>query len=76
MVGGSFRYLLIAADSRRDAYIVWAHGWPHVGCLAPVALGLAGAGLARFLVVRFAPTAEGSGLQRVEAAFSGEVKLG
>jgi chloride channel protein, CIC family len=31
--------------------------------------------LARILVVRFAPIAEGSGVQRVEAAFSGEVKL-
>ncbi|HMD96590.1 MAG TPA: chloride channel protein [Terriglobia bacterium] len=41
----------------------------------PVALGLVGAALARFLVVRFAPIAEGSGVQRVEAAFSGEVKL-
>ena len=40
-----------------------------------MALGLVGAGLARFLVVRFAPTAEGSGVQRVEAVFSGEVKL-
>jgi hypothetical protein len=40
-----------------------------------VALGLVGAALARFLVVRFAPIAEGSGVQRVEAAFSGEVKL-
>ena len=43
--------------------------------LAPVALGLVGAALARFLVVQFAPIAEGSGVQRVEAAFSGEVKL-
>jgi Voltage gated chloride channel len=31
--------------------------------------------LARFLVIRFAPTAEGSGVQRVEAAFRGDVKL-
>jgi chloride channel protein, CIC family len=74
LVGGAFRYCLIAADTGRDALIAWAHAWPHVGWLAPVALGLAGAGLARFLVVRFAPTAEGSGVQRVEAVFSGEVK--
>jgi len=43
--------------------------WPYLGWLALVALGLVGAGLARFLVVRFAPTAEGSGVQRVEAVF-------
>ena len=75
LVGGAFRYCLIAADNGRDALIEWAHAWPYIGWLAPIALSLAGAGLARFLVVRFAPTAEGSGVQRVEAVFSGEVKL-
>ncbi len=35
---------------------------------------LPGAWLARLLVVKFAPTAEGSGVQRVEAVFSGEVQ--
>lgn len=75
LVGGAFRYCLMAADKGRDALIAWAHAWPYIGWLAPVALGLAGAGLARFLVVRFAPTAEGSGVQRVEAVFSGDVKL-
>jgi CIC family chloride channel protein len=75
LVGGAFRYCLIAADHGRDALIARAHAWPYVGWVAPVALGLAGAALARFLVVRFAPIAEGSGVQRVEAAFSGEVKL-
>ena len=74
LIGGAFRYLLIAADNWRDALIGWAHTSPHIGWLAPVALGLAGAGLARWLVVRFAPTAEGSGIQRVEAVFSGQVK--
>ena len=75
LVGGAFRYCLIAADKGRDALVAWAHAWPYIGWLAPVALGLVGAGLARFLVVRFAPTAEGSGVQRVEAVFSGDVKL-
>jgi CIC family chloride channel protein len=37
-------------------------------------VGLMGAALARWLVVRFAPTAGGSGVQRVEAVFSGETK--
>src|SRR5271169_3167120 len=75
LVGGAFRYCLIAADTQRDGLVAWAHAWPHMGWLVPVALGLVGAALARFLVVRFAPIAEGSGVQRVEAAFSGEVKL-
>jgi CIC family chloride channel protein len=74
LVGGAFRYLLIAADHGRNAVIAWAHAWPHIGWLAPVALGLVGAGLARYLVVRFAPRAEGSGIQVVEAVFSGEAK--
>ncbi len=74
LVGGAFRYLLIAADNQRTALVAWAHAWPYIGWLAPVALGLVGAGLARLLVVRFAPMAEGSGVQRVEAVFSGEVK--
>jgi CIC family chloride channel protein len=75
LVGGAFRYCLIAADNGRAVLIARAHAWAYIGWLAPVALGLVGAAWARFLVVRFAPTAEGSGVQRVEAAFSGEVKL-
>jgi CIC family chloride channel protein len=74
LVGGAFRYLLIAADSRRDALIAWAHAWPYIGWLAPVAVGFVGAAAARIMVVWFAPVAEGSGIQRVEAVFSGEVK--
>ena len=74
VVGGAFRYLLIAADGLRDTLILRAHAWPLTGWLAPVALGLLGAAVARFLVVRFAPHAAGSGIQRVEAVFSGEVR--
>jgi hypothetical protein len=40
LVGGAFRYCLIAANTQRDALIAWAHAWPHIGWLAPVALGL------------------------------------
>jgi chloride channel protein, CIC family len=74
LVGGAFRHFLIVADGRRDALIAWAHARPHIGWLTPVALGLVGAAVARMMVVRFAPTAEGSGIQRVEAVFRGEVK--
>ena len=51
-----------------------AHGWPYFGWLAPVFLGTIGAFLARLMVVRLAPAAAGSGVQRVEAVFAGEVK--
>src|SRR5664279_4265658 len=76
LVGGAFRYCLTIANAERNALIAWAHPWPHIGWLAPLALGLVGAALARFLVVRFAPLAEGSGVQRIEAVFRGEVELG
>jgi chloride channel protein, CIC family len=74
LVGGAFRYLLIASDDGRGALIAWAHGWPRIGWLVPIALGLVGAAVARILVARFAPQAEGSGIQRVEAVFSGDVQ--
>jgi chloride channel protein, CIC family len=67
IVGGGFQLLLTAADRLRGVLIVRAHAWPHAGWLLPVGLGLAGAALARLLVVRFSPEAEGSGVQRVEA---------
>jgi len=74
LVGAAFRYLLITSDRLRTELILWAHARPHIGWLAPLVLGAAGAWLARFLVVRFAPTAEGSGVQRVEAVFSAEAE--
>jgi CIC family chloride channel protein len=74
VVGGGFRLLLVTADRSRDALVAWGHTWPYIGWLAPLTLGLIGAAFARFLVVRFAPAAEGSGVQRVEALFSGEVE--
>src|SRR5215472_1491299 len=73
-VGGAFRLLLIKSDNLRNELVFWAHTWPYAGWLVPMAVGLTSAALARWLVVRFAPTAEGSGVQRVEAVFNGEVK--
>jgi CIC family chloride channel protein len=74
VVGGIFRTLLVIADRMREALVVKAHSWPYAGWLAPLALGMTGAAVARLMVIRFSPEAEGSGVQRVEAAFSGEVK--
>jgi CIC family chloride channel protein len=64
-VGGAFRLLLIKADYLRTELVLWAYRWPYIGWLMPVAVGLVSAALARWLVVCFAPTAEGSGVQRV-----------
>jgi chloride channel protein, CIC family len=72
IVGGLFRFLLSVADNQRDAFVRWTHAWPYIGWVGPLALGLTGAALARLLVTRFSPQAEGSGVQRVEAVFSGE----
>jgi chloride channel protein, CIC family len=74
LVGGAFRYLLAGADRLRDALVNRTHAWPHAGWLAPVLLGAVAAGLARILVVRFAPFAAGSGVQHVEAVMTGEMK--
>ncbi len=74
IAGGAFRYCLILCDNQRTNLIVWAHQRPWVGWIFPVLLAALCAWLARLLVVKFAPTAEGSGVQRVEAAFSGEVE--
>jgi len=73
-IGGAFRHLLEKADYLRDTLVLQAHIYPYLGWLAPLALGVLGAVLARWMVVRFAPEAEGSGVQRVEAVFAGEVK--
>jgi CIC family chloride channel protein len=73
-VGTAFRLLLIKADDLRNELVLWAHAWRYAGWLVPMAVGLLGAAVARWLVVRFAPTAGGSGVQRVEAVFRGEAK--
>jgi len=74
VLGGVFQVLLVGAERWRDLLVAWAHGSPYFGWLAPMALAFVGALVARYLVVRFAPEAEGSGVQRVEAVFACEVK--
>ena len=74
VVGGAFRYLLVLGENQRNNLVSWAHHWPWIGWTFPILLGVFGAGLARMLVIRFAPTAAGSGVQRVEAVIDGQVK--
>jgi CIC family chloride channel protein len=74
LIGAAFRFCLVGADRLRDALVDWAHSWPHTGWIAPVVVGAFAAGLARALVVRFAPFAAGSGVQHVEAVMTGEMK--
>ena len=74
IVGGVFRVLLFLADNLRNAFVARAHAWPHIGWLGPVTMALLCAALARLMVVRLSPQAEGSGVQGVEAVFSGEAQ--
>ena len=71
LVGGAFRQLLVELTRRRDELLVWSQASGPVRWVVPVLLGAAAAALAR-LVVRWAPEASGSGVQRVEAHIRGE----
>lgn len=70
-VTGSFRWLLREADGWRGDVVRWAADQPWPGWIAPVLVAAVGAFLAR-LLVRAVPVASGSGVQDVEAIWSGE----
>ena len=74
VVGAGFRFCLERAEAIRIEILQWAHQWPQAGWLVPVFGAAACAALARYLVVRFAPIAAGSGVQRVEAVIRGEAE--
>src|SRR5271169_3328477 len=76
VVGGAFRWCLAQAELRRDAMITWSHGRPLIGWIAPVVVALVAVAIARYLVLRFAPGAAGSGIHRVEAIMAGEIEPG
>ena len=70
VIGTAFRYLLGVADQLRVSLLGQLQGVS--GALLAVGGVAACAALARFLVVRFAPLAAGSGVQHVEAVMRGE----
>lgn len=73
-VGGYFQFFLHKADHLRMQLTTWAHSvsfWEGFGAVLAVCVACAVIG--RFLV-RFAPTAGGSGIQYVEAAWREEVE--
>jgi CIC family chloride channel protein len=72
VVGSAFHVVLDRADALRAAVIGWSRVIPAVGWLAPVGLAALAAFAARWLVLRFAPEASGSGVQHVEAVTRGE----
>src|SRR6516162_9965037 len=76
VVGGAFRWCLERAEHLRDWMIAASHGRPYVGWVVPVIVAAVAVALARYLVLRFAPEAAGSGVHRVEAIMAGEIKSG
>ncbi len=74
VVGSAFRFLLSGAEELRGQIIAQAHGWPMLGFIATVAAVALAAVVARWLVVRFAPLAAGSGIQHVEAVMRGQAE--
>ena len=74
VLGGLFELMLALANSLRNEIATRAHAWHYLGWIIPIAVVSVGAALARLMVLRISPEAAGSGLQRVEAVFAGEVK--
>jgi CIC family chloride channel protein len=74
VIGGAFRWCLLRSDVLRNELVSWAHRWPHAGWIVPATVAGLATALARYLVVRFAPGAGGSGIQRVEAIMANEVE--
>jgi CIC family chloride channel protein len=72
VLGTAFRYSLGAAFALRLRFL--GHLTGIVGALVAVVVVAAAAAIARYLVVRFAPLAAGSGVQHVEAVMRGEAQ--
>ena len=72
-LGAAFRLSLDQADRLRDTLIAWAHGEVLVGFLLVVAACAVATGVAAWLVRRFSPQAEGSGIPNVEVVARGEL---
>ncbi len=71
-VGGAFQWCLIRAGDRMSDLVTWARDSPGPAWLVPIAVTASAAALARW-IVRYVPLAAGSGIQRVEAVWRGEV---
>lgn len=72
-LGAVFRLSLELADRLRDALVSWAHGETLAGGLLIVATCAVATGVAAWLVRRFSPQAEGSGIPHCEAVLRGEL---
>jgi len=73
LIGALFRLALEAADRLRTEVIAWLHGWSIGGFALLLVLIALCAGLAAWMVRRFAPHASGSGIPQVEAELNREL---
>ncbi|MBV8277528.1 MAG: chloride channel protein, partial [Verrucomicrobia bacterium] len=73
LLGAIFRLALQRADSLRDTFIAWAHGWAFAGFLFVIAVCAAATAVAAWLVRRYSPHASGSGIPHVELVLNGEL---
>jgi chloride channel protein, CIC family len=73
VIGAGFRAGLDWLAVQHTHFVQWAHAWPWMGWLLPVALGALGAAIARAMV-RPQPLAAGSGVQHIEAVTRGEAE--
>src|SRR5262245_22161181 len=73
LLGAVFRLSLDQADRLRNVLISSAHGEPLIGFLLVVVTCAVASGVAAWLVRRFSPQAEGSGIPNVEAVARGEL---
>lgn len=72
-IGGTFRWLLVQAETLRDGVASWAHDVPF-GWAITIAFVAVGA-LVGAILVRMSPRSAGSGIQDVEAVFHHEMPL-
>ena len=73
LVGSAFHLVLDRADALRGVVVAWSQAAPWIGWLVPAGLAAVAAFVARWLVLRFAPEASGSGVQHIEAVTRGEL---
>jgi len=71
LVAVAFRAVLREEDRLRDRLIETVHAHPFWAFPLPLILGAAGAGVAVYLVKRFAPDASGSGIPQIKAVLHG-----
>lgn len=62
-----FRAFLAAGDALRNNLVNWSHSAPILGWIFPLLFGAAGATVAVWLVVSYAPETSGSGIPHLKA---------